>query len=172
MNFNRGDYVVHPSHGLGTVVTIEEMTFSADQTNLFYRVDFSSKTVWVPVDVSKISKLRPVTEKSALASYRKILKNSPLRLEDDFRKRQIEIETRLTSGSFKAICEIVRDLTARNKEKNLNNHDAQVLKQLRQSLVNEWAAAGEISKSEAEAEIERLLLNGYSPKQAVHAKTG
>jgi CarD family transcriptional regulator len=158
MDFTNGDYVVHPKHGLGTIETVEEMKFTGSSPSMFYRVSFPNTTVWIPVSIERPGgSLRPVTSRQELSSYRKILKSLPAQLEDDFRKRQTELEARLVSGSFRALCEVVRDLSAREAAKNLNNFDANLLRQTRQSLEQEWAAASGCTSKDAAAEIDQLL---------------
>ena len=51
MNINRGDHVVHPRFGVGTVVSIEVRHFSEATPRLFYRVDFNNTTLWIPVPI-------------------------------------------------------------------------------------------------------------------------
>jgi CarD family transcriptional regulator len=156
MEYKRGDYVVHPNHGLGTVITIEEMDFNGTKPCLFYRVDFRSTTVWIPVDTEKVG-LRPLTDEGDLLKYRDVLKNPPVYLEDDFRKRQSELEARLEDGAFKGLCEVVRDLSARHNRRTLNNFDSALLKQSREALIQEWAAVTNKPPAEAGKEIESLL---------------
>jgi RNA polymerase-interacting CarD/CdnL/TRCF family regulator len=156
MDYKRGDYVVHPNHGLGTVVNIEEMDFAGNKPSLFYRVDFRSTTVWIPVNTDRVG-LRPLTNKRDLTDYQDLLKMPPAYLEDDFRKRQNELEARLEDGKFQGLCEVVRDLSARHQQRALNNFDSAMLKQSREALVQEWAASKGISPSEAAKEIDTLL---------------
>jgi RNA polymerase-interacting CarD/CdnL/TRCF family regulator len=158
MQYNRGDYVVHPNHGLGTVVAIEEMNFAGNKPNVFYRVDFRSTTVWIPVNGEKVG-LRPLTNTRDLSSYRGVLQQPAEFLDDDFRKRQTELGARLEDGTFRGMCEVVRDLSARHQLKALNNFDSALLKQTRESLIQEWSASKGISPLDAEREIESLIQN-------------
>jgi RNA polymerase-interacting CarD/CdnL/TRCF family regulator len=160
MDFRRGDCVVHPSFGLGTVVKIEEMDFAGNKQRLFYRVNFINSTVWIPVNVPNTRGIRPVTPKRALTRYRRVLKNPPEILEDDFRKRQAELEERARQGSFRTLCELVRDLTARDRFKPLNGFDLNLLRQSRESLQQEWAASSGKTPDEAALEIDTLLQKG------------
>jgi RNA polymerase-interacting CarD/CdnL/TRCF family regulator len=159
MDYKPGDYVVHPNHGLGTVVTVEEMDFDKNQPKMFYRVDFRNTTVWVPVYSEKIGGLRPLTEINELNAYREVLKSAPEILDDDFRKRQMELENRLEEGTLLCLIKVVRDLSARNELKPLNNYDTAMLRQTREALIQEWSVTGGVSPAEAASEIEALLSN-------------
>jgi RNA polymerase-interacting CarD/CdnL/TRCF family regulator len=106
MNFNLGDCVVHQTLGIGKVVSIEEMNFASAEPHLFYRIDFFKSTIWVAVGEPSKGRLRPITPKSHLAQYRAVLKRSPVSFDNDFRKRQIELEKRMDEGSFQGLCEV------------------------------------------------------------------
>jgi len=159
MNFSRGDSVVHPGFGVGTVMAIEEMAFTGEGAHLFYRVDFGVTTIWVPFELQQLtSRLRPVTTKADLAYFRLLLTSPPELLDNDFRKRQVELVNRLGLGTFQSLCEVVRDLSARDRLKSLGNSESTLLNRTRQALIQEWAAASEEFQAEAEGEIDALLI--------------
>lgn len=160
MNFNLGDHVVHRTFGLGIVMSIEGMELAGTGPGLFYRVDFIKTTVWVPVDDLSKSGLRPVTPKGQLAQYRDLLKSSPVTLDKDYRKRQIELEKRREGGTFQGLCEVIRDLTALNVEKPLNSYEKKLFNQTREALVLEWSATSGISRNEAMSDIDGCLYKG------------
>ena len=170
MDLINGDRVVHPTFGVGTIASIETHHFSGQAERLFYRVDFETSsradclktTVWVPVENQRAKKLRPITPKTDLARYRKLLKSAPQELDGDFRKRLVELEDRLELGTFQGLCEVVRDLSARSHEKSLGNSESEILRQARASLNEEWAAAKGIGLEEAVHEIDGFLspING------------
>jgi len=160
MNINRGDHVVHPRFGVGTVVSIEVRHFSEPAPRLFYRVDFNNTTLWIPVPIPETGGLRPVTPKSDLSQYRQLLKSSPVPLDNDFRLRKLTLDERLKAGTFQALCEVVRDLRARHQIKSLSNYESSLYRQVHDALVNEWAASNKSSVEEATREIETLLHKG------------
>ncbi|HEY5573778.1 MAG TPA: hypothetical protein VIK64_12235 [Anaerolineales bacterium] len=163
MNFSCGDDVVHPKFGVGTVVCIEEMVFSGDGPSVFYRVDFGKTTLWIPVKIPKSRGIRPVTHKRDLARYRSVLKSQPVHLNDNFRKRQVELEDRMDAGTFQSLCEVVRDLSARNREKILSNYELTLLRRTREAMDSEWARASNLPLVDAADEIDALLRKGRQP---------
>jgi RNA polymerase-interacting CarD/CdnL/TRCF family regulator len=56
------------------------------------------------------------------------------------------------------MCEVVRDLTARSWEKSLNEADSSSLRKAREALCQEWAASKGISLTDADQEVEALLV--------------
>ena len=155
--FNVGDHIVHPAHGVGQIVEIEEKQFSEKGADLYYKVASAKRTIWIPVEANEVE-LRRVTAKNELDRYRKLLKSPPVPLEKNHHRRHLALINRLKQGSFQILCEIVRDLTAWGRRKPLGRTDATTLQKTQQSLYQEWAKAAGISTLEAIKEIDSLLL--------------
>jgi RNA polymerase-interacting CarD/CdnL/TRCF family regulator len=161
MAFKVDDWVVHPQHGVGRVVKLEMRQFVAGSEELYYEISIPNGTVWVQVDASSGS-LRKVITKEDLAKYRDILKSRPKKLTADYRKRHTELTDRLSMGSLKARCEVVRDLSALAWYKPLGERNSGLLRHAHQVLYQEWAVANGVSLSEATKEVLALLQEGKS----------
>ena len=166
MQFKAGDCIVHPTHGIGNIVRLEEKRLAEDQLRLYYVVAADKSTLWVPVDENGASGLRAVTPKRDLDQYRGLLQSRPSTLERDYNKRRLEINERVKQGSFQSLCEAVRDLTAQGWNRPLGEFDASSLKRLRARLCCEWAAAAGISIQEATTEVQELLLAAQQSYQS------
>jgi CarD family transcriptional regulator len=156
MQFNVGDLIVHPAHGVGQIVEIEEKQFSEKGESLYYKVVSAKRTVWIPVEAHE-AELRRVTAKSELDRYRKLLKSPPVPLDKNHHRRHLDLVKRLKLGSFQVLCEIVRDLTAWGRRKPLGPSDTTILKRSWENLYEEWATAAGVSTAEATKEVEALL---------------
>jgi len=154
--FSVGDVVVHATHGIGHIVNLEEKRLFGEAARWYYELSTPKSSVWVPADKNAIG-LRPVTTKGELGHYRILLKSRPVVLTKDYRQRNLELAARLKGGSFQALGEVVRDLTAHGWKKPLSDVDAALLRRVRDNLYQEWAAADGVSASEAAQEIEALL---------------
>lgn len=160
MTFKVGEYVVHVSHGVGQVKSLEEKQFPGSPLQWYYVVSTPKSTMWAPMVLPNAANLRPLTPKSELKRYRQILKSRPNPLKTERHERQLELNARLKSGSFEALCEVVRDLSALSWHKALGEADNVIMRQSRENLSNEWAVASGISIPEATKEVEALLLEG------------
>lgn len=160
MDMKRGDYVVHPSFGVGLIEAIEEKKVGEQEPRLFYRVGFHKMTVWVPLQPTTSGGLRPITPRSDLSRYSILLRGHPRTLDTDFRKRQTELDSCLKQGTFQALCEVVRDLSARSHLKSLGSYELTFLRKARESLYQEWAAMSGKSLADAIEEIEICLGEG------------
>ena len=155
--FEVGDRVVHPQHGVGQIVRLEEREFERGEARRYYEIHIpGGSTVWVPVDLPN-SGLRRVAHKSELAHCRDILQASPLPLTEDGRIRQATLVAHLKQGTIVAQCEVVRDLSAFVAHKPAYGTITAFLEAMLRVLCQEWALVEEISTSEALSEIHSLL---------------
>jgi CarD family transcriptional regulator len=166
MEFRTGDDVVHPSHGVGRVLRHEERQLAGGDLCRYYVLAVGPTTVWVPMQADGSTSLRAVTSKQDLAQYRAVLKSRPQTLDRDHNKRRLEINTRLTQGSFRVQCEVVRDLTALGWYRRISEADAALLQKVRTNLEREWAAASGQSAAATSQEIDALLQTGRETHRA------
>jgi len=159
MPFEVDEGVVHPKHGVGRVVKLEEKQFGQGTPRLYYRVALSNGTIWVPVDGHR-GGLRKLTSKGDLARYRRLLRSRPTPLSPNHRQRQLELLERMKQSSFQARCEVVRDLAALSWHKPLGESSATLLRAAHGALDEEWAAVEGMSVHEAARVVEALLLEG------------
>ncbi len=157
MPFKTGDFIVHPSYGVGNIVRLEEKCLAEDQPRWYYVVAVDKSTVWVPADENNTAGLRAVTPKKDLDRYRVVLKGRPGPLERDHNKRRTLINERVKQGAFQSLCEAVRDLSAQSWKRPLSEADLTLLQHLSQRLCREWAASEEVPLPDATAEVQALL---------------
>lgn len=155
--FEIGDKVVHPQHGVGQIVKLEEREFERGDTRRYYEIQIpGGSTVWVPVDLSD-SGLRRLASKAELAHCRKILQARPLPLTEDGRVRQATLVAHLKQGTMVAQCEVVRDLSAFVAHKPSYGTITSFLEAMLRVLCQEWAIVEEVTVSQAMSEISSLL---------------
>jgi CarD family transcriptional regulator len=157
MPFKAGDFIVHPTYGVGNIVRLEEKRLGEDRPRWYYVVVVDKSTLWVPVDDSNPVGLRAVTPKKDLDRYRTVLKSQPGALERDHNKRRTLINERVRQGSFLSLCEAVRDLSAQSWKRPLSEADLTLLQRLSNSLYREWAASANVPLPVATAEVQALL---------------
>ena len=173
MQFQIGDQVVHPVHGVGTVKTISTQHFGTGQKRQYYEVAAESVTVWVPIDDKGTTVLRGIAPKHSLHECRRLLSSDPVPLDKSPKIRQLEIAERLSGGLLPALCETVRDLTALSAQRPLPASEDRLLKRIYKALCDEWAAAEGVRAQDALHEIEDLLhaaREPQSPAERVHPK--
>ena len=160
MEFQIGDQVVHPIHGVGIIKTFSKQIFFSEQAQSYYQVDIETAMVWVPISEEGTSVLRKVAPKASLNECRKLLRQHPVPLDQDRRIRGLQVARLLKDRMLPALCETVRDLTAHSKKKPLGITENELLKKTVKALTNEWAASDGVTVQAALAEIESLLHAG------------
>ncbi|MEA3406886.1 MAG: CarD family transcriptional regulator [Chloroflexota bacterium] len=158
-----GSKVVHPYHGAGTIVRIQEKSIG-DSTNFYYVIDTvpspREMRLMVPVDDAERVGLRRVGEASRLREMLSVLTKHPSEdeVETDFRARKATMTERLRSGQFAEVVKVVRELFAMSMHRSLGTTDRRFLEQGKEMLAGELALAANIDREEAMEEIEKKAL--------------
>ena len=160
MNFHSGDTVMHWTYGIGQIVNLEERDLFGSKT-LYYAVQVKDMTVWVPADSKVGSRLRSPTPKPRFKQLLGILSSPSEPLPEDRLERRTRLLELLKDGRPESLCQVIRDLSAYQKQKikPLNDNDHLVLKQSRNTLLGEWGFVLSITHAEAEHELHRLLAS-------------
>lgn len=156
--FNIGERVVHPQHGVGEVVNLDEREFASGVTRRYYEVSIPGAgcTLWVPCDPPSFG-LRKLAGRDEINECRVILASLPSSLADDARSRQSNLAERLRHGTIRVQCEVVRDLYAYGEHKSLYGTIAGFYRVIKDVLCEEWAAVEGVTLQEAAREIASLL---------------
>lgn len=156
MEFHEGDPVMHWTYGLGQVVRLEERDLSGSNI-LYYAVQIGDMTIWVPADGKLESRLRPPTTESGFKKLLGILSGPGRPLPEDRTERRSQLLELLKDGRAESLCQIIRDLSASQKIKPLNDNERTLLKQSRTALLGEWGFVQSITPAQAELELQRTL---------------
>jgi len=162
--FKIGQRVVHPHHGVGTIVSLADKQFAEGSSRSYYEISIPDGTLWVPVDQPGLG-LRHLSTQSELEKCGRILQSSPSISDLDPRKLREEFARRLKDGTIFAECEVVRDVTALGWKKPLLGAMADLRRMAFNVLCQEWAAVAGIPLAEATHKINAYLNVG---KQAHH----
>jgi CarD family transcriptional regulator len=157
MTFKIGDQVVHPQHGVGEVVNVQDREFEPGVKRGYYEITISGgSTIWVPREPESFG-LRKLAARSEIERCRQILGSSPAPLNGDVRTRQAELANRLKQGTIRTQCEIVRDLYAHGEHKSLYGTMANFFRQTQNVLCQEWAMVEGVTLPQALQEVNSLL---------------
>ncbi len=157
IEFQIGDQVVHPVHGVGIVKTFSKQRFAGAKAQRYYEVTNPRVTVWVPINEQGLTVLRGVASKNNLKSCRRLLKSPPVPLGRNPQVRKHEIAHRLERRLLPSLCRLVRDLRAESRQKPLGITENELLEKTFQALCDEWAASDGVTPKRALDEIESLL---------------
>jgi len=156
--FKIGDKVVHPYHGAGMVIDIEEKRF-LEESGRYYIIELVAceGIVMVPIDnVQKIG-LRRVSETRAISRAMDVLASTPDPLSSDHRERQAYAQEKLKTGDLITVTEVVRNLAWRNQQKGLTMADSKLYQRAQTFLASELALARGIELQEAMEQLQTAL---------------
>lgn len=155
--FKVGDEIVHPQHGVGQIIKLEEREFGG-VTRQYYEISIPSagSTLWVPLEPPAFG-LRRLANRNEIKDCREILASQPAPLMDDPRTRQAHLAERLKQGTIRVQCEVVRDLFAFGEHKSLYGSMAGFYRQTQKVLCEEWALVEGTTFDDAIREVNSLL---------------
>jgi RNA polymerase-interacting CarD/CdnL/TRCF family regulator len=156
MNIHVGGPVIHWVYGFGEILRLEEKNLPG-QASHYYVVQVKNLTIWVPADKELTNRLRVPTPEGQFNRLFDILSSPSEPLSKDRLERRTHLQEEQKNASAEANCRIIRDLSSRQQEAQLNDHDLLVLKQTRDSLLSEWTYSLSIPLAVAENELHRLL---------------
>jgi RNA polymerase-interacting CarD/CdnL/TRCF family regulator len=159
MDYKIGDPVMHWTYGLGRIVGLEERVI-AGQKALYYAVQVQDLTVWVPADGNLETRLRPPTPAARFKQLFAILTSPGEPLPEDRHERKTWLAEQLKDGREESLCRVIRDLSAYQQAKSLNENDMSLLKRAQNVLLGEWGFSLSIPVMQAESDLHRLLKSG------------
>lgn len=109
--FQIGEKVVYPSHGVGEITNIDTQMISSMEIKV-YVVSFpqDKMTLKVPVNRASAAGLRRLVSKGDLTKIYVTLQGKAKQGNRMWSRRAQEYETKINSGDILAVAEVVRDL--------------------------------------------------------------
>ncbi len=156
--FKIGDKVVHPYHGAGRVIDIEEKKLLKGHGR-YYVIDLVAcdGIVMVPINNSKRIGLRRVSGSRAISQAMNTLISTPDTLPSDHRERQARAQEKLNTGDLIKVTEVVRNLAWRNHEGRLTMADNKLYQRAQTFLASELALAKGIELQKAMEQLQTVL---------------
>lgn len=158
MQFSVGDKVVHPSHGPGTVTSVEQKDLLAGEKD-YYVIEIPSKslTVFVPRKNADGLGVRPAMRQSTMDRVFRILRSRPRSMPGDYRERQELAWEQLRTNEPASVARVVRDLTGHGISAHLTRKDAELLDRGTDLLAGEMALVTDQEIADARAIIQAAL---------------
>ncbi|HEX9331645.1 MAG TPA: CarD family transcriptional regulator [Anaerolineales bacterium] len=156
MKIHEGDTVMHWTHGLGKVVRLEERVLSGEVI-LYYAIQISDMTIWVPADNMLETRLRLPTDADEFKRLMDTLSQPGEPLPDDRRERKTLLMEWLKDGRTESLFRVLRSLVTYRQVRPLNTDEQALLKRSKNSLISEWSYTMSLTPAQVEVELHRLL---------------
>ena len=171
MGFMIGQSVIHPAHGAGKIVGIQEEELVKGYQS-YYVIEFARNRLTVHVPVRRVDDIgvRPIMSAGRISGVMAILESLPIDLPDEFRLRRAAVDKQIHSGYPKQIAAAVRDLTWRNAVKYLTEADKEALSEARMLLITETALALDQENEQTEESVDAALVRAVEARQAAEER--
>ncbi|MEQ9489725.1 MAG: CarD family transcriptional regulator [Alphaproteobacteria bacterium] len=156
--FEEGDYVVYPTHGVGRVTAIEEQEIAGDKLELIV-IEFEKDrmTLRVPTFKANDSGLRKLSSPDQMKSAIKTLKGKSRVRRTMWSRRAQEYEAKINSGDPISIAEVVRDLFRNASQPDQSYSERQLYQAALDRLAREFAAVESMDEEQATVKLEEML---------------
>ncbi len=165
MEFTVGEHIVHPAHGAGTIVGVQNQEL-ATGFQRYYVIRFADKRLTVRVPWRKADELglRSVMGSTKCEEVFLVLRSLPQPLPQNFKERRRVVENLIHSGRPVKVAEALRELSWRRELKPLNKADSDLYSQANAMLVQEMALATGDEQSEVERNVGAALSESIRAK--------
>ena len=156
--FEKGDFGVYPTHGVGRVIDIEAKEIAGHKLDLFV-ISFEQERMMlrVPVAKAKISGLRKLSSRKIMESALVTLKGRSRVSRAMWNRRAQEYEAKINSGDPVSIAEVVRDLHRNAGQPDQSYSERQIYEAALDRLARELAAVERIDKDLATQKLNSVL---------------
>jgi CarD family transcriptional regulator, regulator of rRNA transcription len=156
--FKVGDKVVYPNHGLGIIEQIEKRDLG-DRTEEFLRLRIvgNDSMVMVPRGNTANVGLRPIVSRKEIDLVFDVLKDTKIRVFDDWKGRFQENSDKMRTGSITEVAMVFKSLTHLSLQKNLSYRERRMLDRARYLIVSEIAEVEKMKPEDVELKVDKAV---------------
>ena len=174
LEFEVGDKVIYPNHGVGTVTRIETKTILGTTCGFYsLRMTASDTTVLVPIDNVEGVGLRGAIASSEVKKLFTLLGNGEIENHQNWKGRFKDNSDKMRTGSIYDVIDVLKNLNFLSQTKNLSFREKRMLDRARFLVVSEVAEvtseASEAVEEKVHKALERCLAN--HARQLAKART-
>ncbi len=158
LNFQIGDKVVYPNHGVGVIEQISSRTIGFNVQKFYLlKIKASSLKVEVPFNNVGMVGLRPVVKNGEVAKILAFLMDGKCDNHQDWKYRFKENSDKMRTGSLLEVAIVLKSLLLLAKEKPLSFREKKMLERARYLLITELAMAKNVEEPEIEDMLNKAL---------------
>ena len=162
-DFNVGDHVVYPAHGVGEVKGIETQTVAGMSLEVYViTFDHEKMTLRVPTKKAVGSGLRPLAANDVVTQALTTLKGRARVKRTMWSRRAQEYEAKINSGDLISIAEVVRDLHRAENQPEQSYSERQLYESALDRMAREVAAIERIDRDAAIGILNKSLVKAVA----------
>ena len=162
MAYTIDDWVVHTHYGVGQIKKIEVKPIHGEDTKCF-KVKTKDSTFWFPTTDDDNPRIRPVASKEIIHKVVKNLRRKATKLDTNRSYWKKRIDEVYSNGDLLSTSILIRDLSAQQVRRTLNQTEEDTLEHFKERLIREWASI-------TQEEVENLRTNLQAFIQESQAK--
>lgn len=163
--YARGDQIIHPRYGAGTIVGKKKLKFKGKTRN-YHIVELVGDRgeVMIPVEFATDMNIRPAI--SDLSIIEEVFAAPPSVLSDDYRSRQASIQKQIQTREPEAMATALRDLFWRERTDKLTSVEMKMKSSLMKMLSHEIAViCAETTVEKANSQLTKMLYQMVQPDE-------
>ena len=158
--FNIGELVIFPKHGVGEIKSISNIEISSIKTTCYIiQMEQDRLIIRVPIDKQNDVGLRKIASKKRIEEVFNILGQKPKIRKIMWSRRAQEYDSKIHSGDPIKIGEVIRDLFRKNNQPEQSYSERQMFQVALERLAREVAAIEKTDYFNATEKIENILYN-------------
>ncbi len=159
LDFQVGDHVVYPAHGVGQVQAVETQDIAGLSLEVYViTFDHEKMTLRVPTGKARSSGLRSLAEGDVVSQALNTLKGRARVKRTMWSRRAQEYEAKINSGDLISIAEVVRDLHRAENQPEQSYSERQLYESALDRMAREVAAIERIDRDAAIVMLNKSLL--------------
>jgi len=158
LNFNAGDLVVYPAHGVGKLLSIETQQVAGHELQVFV-INFEKNrmTLRLPMAKAKAAGLRALSSKVDVERALETLAKRGRVKKGIWSRRAQEYELKINSGNLDSIAEVIRDLHRNSSQPDQSYSERQIYQSALERFTSEISAVKAVDESKALDTIQDAL---------------
>ena len=160
LDFQVGDHVVYPAHGVGRIVSIEEQEVAGLKLEMFV-ISFEKDKMTLRVPTARATEIgmRGLASPDLVDRALETLKGKARVKRAMWSRRAQEYEQKINSGDLLSIAEVVRDLHRSDDQREQSYSERQLYEAALDRLTREVAAVNGIDEGGAQKKVESVLMS-------------
>lgn len=170
MNFELGEKVVYPNHGVGVVEMIADGEIDGvKQTYYHLRLLSNNSKVMVPEGNLDLVGLRPLCDTDEVDNLLEILEDGNIDTYKDWKGRYKQNLDKMKTGRLTEVAEVLKNLRLVSQRKSLSFREKKMFERAKYFIVSEVAQVKDISERKAEALVEEALASSLEKRESAKA---
>jgi CarD family transcriptional regulator len=163
VEFQVGEKVIYPNHGIGIVESIETRPTPTGKVSLYQlRIVSNDSRVWIPQQNADGVGLRPVINPAGVRRIFDMLGDGNIEPHGNWKGRFKENSDKMRTGSLYEVAVVLKCLTFLARKKALSFREKRMLDRAKYLLITEIAEAEGKTHSAVEERVDRSLAKTFA----------